>query len=189
MGLFKCSLNANCGNTLFVSCSFNEIARRGGYTDRALRLGTEPSRDRSDRGSDRSGQTACKPGSVPRAHDTRGWMAIHLGRPSPDASSDLPGRRRGNPPCRRSGVPSLLGLAPGGVYRAVPVAGNAVRSYHTLSPLPSFAEGFGGRFAFCGTFPGVAPAGGYPAPHFRGARTFLPPPKRKAAIRPSGATP
>ena len=25
-------------------------------------------------------------------------MAIHLGRPSPDASRDLPGRRRGNPP-------------------------------------------------------------------------------------------
>src|SRR3954447_22450065 len=31
------------------------------------------------------------------------------------------------------------------------------------------------RFAFCGTFPGVAPAGCYPAPCFRGARTFLPP--------------
>ena len=32
----------------------------------------------------------------------------------------------------------------------------------------------GRRFAFCGTFPGVAPAGCYPAPCFRGARTFLP---------------
>ena len=31
------------------------------------------------------------------------------------------------------------------------------------------------RFAFCGTFPGVSPAGGYPAPCFRGARTFLRP--------------
>src|SRR5690242_14362334 len=29
--------------------------------------------------------------------------------------------------------------------------------------------------AFCGTFPGVAPAGHYPAPSFRGARTFLAP--------------
>jgi hypothetical protein len=28
-------------------------------------------------------------------------MAIHLGRPLPDASRDLPGRRRGNPPGRR----------------------------------------------------------------------------------------
>ena len=32
----------------------------------------------------------------------------------------------------------------------------------------------GERFAFCGTFPRVAPAGRYPAPCFRGARTFLP---------------
>jgi len=32
----------------------------------------------------------------------------------------------------------------------------------------------GRRFAFCGTFPGVAPAGRYPAPCSRGARTFLP---------------
>ncbi len=31
-----------------------------------------------------------------------------------------------------------------------------------------------GRFPFCGTFPGVTPAGRYPAPCFRGARTFLP---------------
>lgn len=30
------------------------------------------------------------------------------------------------------------------------------------------------RFAFCGTFPRVAPAGRYPAPCFHGARTFLP---------------
>lgn len=29
------------------------------------------------------------------------------------------------------------------------------------------------RFAFCGTFPEVALAGRYPAPYFRGARTFL----------------
>ena len=30
-----------------------------------------------------------------------------------------------------------------------------------------------GRFAFCGTFPRVAAAGGYPAPFFCKARTFL----------------
>src|SRR5215475_14293498 len=34
--------------------------------------------------------------------------------------------------------------------------------------------GEGGRFVLCGTFPGVAPAGRYPAPHVDGARTFLP---------------
>ena len=48
-------------------------------------------------------QMACKPGSVPRVS---GWMAIHLGRPLPDASRDRPGRQRGNAPrrhrCRRT---------------------------------------------------------------------------------------
>ena len=46
------------------------------------------------------------------------------------------------------------------------------------------------RFSFCGTFPRVAPAGCYPAPCFRGARTFLPSSVsliRRATIRPSGA--
>ena len=41
------------------------------------------------------------------------------------------------------------------------------------------------RFAFCCTFPGVAPAGCYPAPCFLGARTFLSLPKQRAAIRPT----
>ena len=49
-----------------------------------------------------AGQTACKPGSVLAS---RRWMAIPLGRPSPNASRDRPGRRRGNtaagcPACR-----------------------------------------------------------------------------------------
>ncbi|GAC1040619.1 hypothetical protein thsrh120_06230 [Rhizobium sp. No.120] len=67
---------------------------------------------------------------------------------------------------------SLFGFAPGGVFRAVAVARDAVGSYPTLSPLPDPKTG---RFAFCGTFPEVAPAGRYPAPCFRGARTFLTP--------------
>src|SRR5215207_10751410 len=37
-------------------------------------------------------------------------------------------------PARR---PPLFGLAPGGVYRAAPVARRAVRSYRTVSPLPA----------------------------------------------------
>ncbi len=69
----------------------------------------------------------------------------------------------------------LFGLAPGVVYPATSVTGGAVRSYRTLSPLPVLTLGlFDWRFAFCGTFPGVTPAGRYPAPCFRGARTFLP---------------
>src|SRR3546814_13952657 len=38
-------------------------------------------------------------------------------------------------------APPLFGLAPGGVCRAVSVAGPAVRSYRTLSPFPRRSEG------------------------------------------------
>ena len=66
-------------------------------------------------------------------------MTIHLGRPSPDASCDLPGRSAKT--ClavrRSANLSSLYGLAPGGVYNASSVAGAAVRSYRTLSPLPT----------------------------------------------------
>ena len=48
----------------------------------------------------------------------------------PDASD----RRRS---CRLPGATSLFGLAPGGACRAASIAGDAVRSYRTLSPLPS----------------------------------------------------
>ena len=81
-------------------------------------------------------QAACKPGSVPgRGRGT----AIPLGRWSPSASRDLPGRparerARGTP---RGPPSSLLGLAPGGVCRAAAVADDAVRPYRTVSPLPA----------------------------------------------------
>ena len=97
-------------------------------------------------------------------HSSRGPVARPLERPTRTAVR--------KPTCGLRHVPSLFGLAPGGVYPATPVAGGAVRSYRTLSPLPERV----GRFAFCGTFPGVASAGNYPAPCFRGARTFLSPP-------------
>ena len=42
-------------------------------------------------------------------------------------------------------APSLFGLAPGGVYRAAPVARRAVGSYPTLSPLPATPATFGSR--------------------------------------------
>src|SRR5881394_872675 len=109
-------------------------------------------------------------------------MTIHLGRPLPDASRDRPERRCGRPtrhlPANRRCLPLLLGLAPGGVFPAAAVTGGAVRSYRTVSPLPpARSSGTDRRCTFCGTFPGVAPAGRYPAPYLRGARTFLPPPK------------
>src|SRR5581483_12208231 len=61
----------------------------------------------------------------------------------------------------------------------------------SLYPFPASGGGrVGKRFVLCGTFPGVAPAGCYPAPHVDGARTFL---SRRlsalagAAVRPTDA--
>ena len=121
-----------------------------------------------------SRQPACKPGSVGRkANRALRATAIPLERRLPGVSSNLPGR-----PIRTSirgllPVPPLFGLAPGGVCRAASVAGGAVRSCRTVSPLPRdfHPEAV---CVFCGTFPGVTPAGRYPAPHVHGARTFLP---------------
>jgi hypothetical protein len=125
-------------------------------------------------------QSACKPGSVP-ARECGGWPFIwdasRLAPRATDPGGDAETRLVPEDP------PPLLGLAPGGVYRAAPVAGRAVRSYRTLSPLPAPRRARW-RFPFCGTFPRVAPAGRYPAPCFRGARTFLPRPCGRR--RPSG---
>jgi len=115
-------------------------------------------------------------------------MTIHLGRPLRGASRDRPGRRLGNPPAGLApGVPSLFGLAPGGVCRAASVTGGAGRSYRSVSPLPAWpgqARVRLWRSLLCGTVPGVAPAGCYPAPRFHGARTFLP--RIRMRRRPSG---
>src|SRR5208282_2994299 len=56
----------------------------------------------------------------------------------------------------------------------------------TLARGPRDEPGGRGRFVFCGTFPGVAPAGGWPAPYSRGARTFLCRPGEPGKQRPSG---
>ena len=93
---------------------------------------------------------------------------IHLGCASPHTSSDLPesGADHAN------GV--LFGLAPGGVYPAVPVTTNAVRSYRTISPLPlnkcSPAEQAGYFLWHC---PSTRAAQALPGTPSYGARTFL----------------
>jgi len=66
------------------------------------------------------------------------WVVIHLGCPSPDTSSGLPESSAG----RANGF--LFGLAPGGVYPATGVTTRAVRSYRTLSPLPTWQNQAGG---------------------------------------------
>jgi len=174
----------NCENRRFFSrispsVHGHRIAPQWGAIAAAGRpfLGARPEMKSARR---RRCQTVCKPGSV---HPARGWMAIHLGRPLPDASRNRPGRRLGNPPAGRS-------------RRAAPIwfcsrwglpCRRRRRRRGALLPHPFTLtrqmRTFTGRFAFCGTFPGVAPAGRYPAPCFHGARTFLP--RTKARRRPS----
>jgi hypothetical protein len=133
-------------------------------------------------------QLACKPGSVwPRPR--RNVAAIHLGRRLP-SSLTQPTRTAG-PGNGPEGCPSrhpYSVLLPVGFTVPLAVARRAVGSYPTLSPLPRQGRQ-SGRFALCGTFPGVAPAGRYPAPCFRGARTFLTcrlSALTRAAARPAG---
>ena len=93
---------------------------------------------RANRFRGRNCQPACKPGFV-----RRGGRAGPARRPfiwdarcrTPLATypDDWPGNR----PDPGGSASSLFGLAPGGVYHAVPVAGSAVGSYPTLSPLPA----------------------------------------------------
>ena len=82
---------------------------------------------RSCRGQ--AGQTACKPGSVEDGHSSRTRVTARLVRPARTEAE--------TPSACRQATPSLFGLAPGGVYRAVSVAGDAVRPYRTVSPLPA----------------------------------------------------
>ena len=142
----------------------------------------------ADRSTRRWRQTACKPGSVPPPGNCRKTgMAIPLGRSSPSASCDRPERRReGSPGApNRSGAPaaptwscSRWGFP---CRRRCRPRGALLPHHFTLAARPAFREGR--RYIFCGTFPGVAPAGGYPAPCLRGARTFLSP--RTRGERPS----
>jgi hypothetical protein len=125
-------------------------------------------------------QPACKPGSgghrllaqaIRDGHSSGAMFAHGLEQPTRTASlTSLPRRYRLR---EQPALPSLFGLAPGVVCHAVSVAGPAVRSYRTFSPLLPLPFGWGKRFVLCGTVPGVAPAGCYPAPYVDGARTFL----------------
>ncbi len=90
-------------------------------------------------------------------------MTIPLGRLSPGASRDRPGRRPGNrlpvlrPACRPYLVLLRVGFA---MPRLLPGARCALTApFH-----PCLTAEAGRRFAFCCTVPGVAPAGRYPAP-------------------------
>src|ERR1043166_9782197 len=65
-------------------------------------------------------------------HSSGAAVARRLQQPTRAAGPDGPE----NAKVSLGSAPLLFGLAPGGVCRAVSVAGNAVRSYRTVSPLP-----------------------------------------------------
>ena len=93
------------------------------------------------------------------------------------AAFKLPTRAARPKLARRCRLQPLFGIAPGGACRAAAVAGGAVVSCTTVSPLPVAR-----RSVLCGAFPRVAPAGRYPAPLLCGVRTFL----TGGPARPSG---
>src|SRR6266545_4362293 len=92
-------------------------------------------------------------------------MVISLGWLSPATSCGLPAAQT-----TRAGSRCLFGLAPTGGCRATPVAGRAVGSYPTVSPLPF---GIQGRSVLCGPVPSPRGAQALPGGLPCGARTFL----------------
>ena len=119
-------------------------------------------------------QLACKPGSVrlrPRpergSHSSGTTLARRLMQPT-----RMTGPETGWSACARRVIP----------IRFCSRWGLPCRPCHQrrggLLPHPFTLTRSRGnrRFTFCGTFPEVALAGRYPAPCFRGARTFLTPP-------------
>lgn len=121
------------------------------------------------------------------------WMTIPLGLRSRAASSRQPGPLGAKLPCRAP-LPGRTARDP---YSALLPVGLAMP---VLLPVPRWAltppfhpcrSGLR-RSLLCGAFPGVAPAGRYPAPLLHGVRTFLGPPAVRetelwgaAVIRPS----
>ena len=130
-------------------------------------------------------QRACKPGSVaktgqarsPDGHSSGPKVAPWFSRPTTAAARKPALSRRGRNTLR------YLGLLRVGFTLPLPLL---VARCALTAPFHPYhrTRSVRGRFAFCGTVPGLAPAGGYPAPCFRGARTFLTNPEGSA--RPSG---
>ena len=121
-----------------------------------------------------------KPGSVPGS----GYPFPGDGHSSGYVVTDTlkqPTRRHG----RATLDASLFGLAPGGVYLASDVAIEPGE----LLPHPFTLTRQGGRTSLCGTFPGVTPAGRYPAPYPAEPGLSSPiPRKRNAATACSAST-
>jgi hypothetical protein len=121
-------------------------------------------RSRSDRRKSPSGPVSRIPsprgvGGKPHGPRTPARARDHSSGPEVSLGIKQPTRRQ--PTCRGTGrAPSapLFGLAPHGVYRAPSVAVGAVRSYRTVSPLPSSSkEAEGGLFSVALSFASPRP--------------------------------
>ncbi len=118
-------------------------------------------------------------------------MAIHLGRKSPCASRDLPGRRPGNRPAGRPARRPYLVLLPVGFAVPVPLPRPRcalAAPFHPCRPEP--ARGRSGlAVSFLWHFPWGRPRRALPGTVSPWSPDFPPPaglpPLRKAAIRPS----
>jgi len=91
------------------------------------------------------------------------WTIIHLGRPSPIASSNLPWSLLGTSSANLSPHTPLFGLAPGGVYPAAVCyhpRGALLPHHFTLTGAYALR-----RFIFCGTFHGLSSSRRYLAPY------------------------
>ena len=123
-------------------------------------------------------QAVCKPGSVPApegpgdGHSSGTPVTGRLARPTRTT-----GPETGPAPWR---APSLLGLAPGGVYPAATVAGGAVRAYRTLSPSPASRTR---RWAPAGRLLSVALSLGSPPPGVTRHRVSVEPGLSSPAFR------
>jgi hypothetical protein len=128
------------------------------------------------RALERNVPAARKPNSVPLPgakggdHFSRPRVAARLQQPTRGSS----GAREGAGGSSRAGTVRLFGLAAGGVCRATGVTTRAVRSYRTISPLPSQGAstlGLGGIFLL--HFPSGCPAWTLSSTVPCAVRTFL----------------
>ncbi len=156
--------------------SFKRHARSCNRVQEASKLGGRPAEFR--RAPLKSRQPACKPGSVWPVGEPTDVTAIPLGRRSPGASSNQPGR----PDPDKIPAPMLAHDSRTAPIRFCSRWGlpcrRRCRRRGALLPhrftLTAPARRRKRRSVLCGTVPGFAPAGRYPAPLVHGARTFLP---------------
>ena len=136
----------HCAGPLSASADYSRntvLCKKGGCGD-----GTDPEKVRKQE---------------PAISRVLSWTTIHLGRPSPIASSNLPGSPLGAGGANASPRTPLFGLAPGGVYRAAACyqpRGALLPHLFTLTGAQCALR----RFVFCGTFHGLSPSRRYLAP-------------------------